>query len=295
MSGGAMRRIAALVAASFVGAASLMIIAPAAALAEEAHWSVADAILPHSVSEAASHLLGKSWVGGEPVTKLNHVFYAIVSFVLVVLLLVFARARMKREEQSMLPAATFSPLAFFQTVTDMLLGLMAGLLGREKAMHFLPLVGSFGIFILVSNLLGLIPGFLPPTNNLNTTFALGAIVFVATHYYGIRHHGPAYLKHFLGPIIKWYALPLMLLMLAIELISHIARPVSLAIRLFGNMFGDHAAIAAFLGVPGMFLFIPLLPLPLGILVCVVQALVFCILSTVYIHLATEEAEEGGHH
>lgn len=272
----------------------MALLVPAAALASEGgHWSIASAVLPQSVVDTIGHYLGKSVISGEPVHNLDHVFFGLVSFVLITLLLVLARARMR--QKTLLPARTFSALSFFELTSDMLLGLMEGLLGREKALHFLPLIGSLGVFILVSNLLGLIPGFLPATSNLNTTFALGFVVFVATHYYGIKKHGLAYLKHFLGPVIKWYALPLMILMFAIELISHVARPVSLAVRLFGNMFGDHAAIAAFLGVPFMFLFIPVLPLWLGILVCVVQAMVFCILSTVYIYLAVEESEEEGHH
>ena len=262
------------------------------------HWSLADVILPDAARDAIGARLGHSVLEGTPVSNLSHVVFAVVVFVLLVLMLAQAAWKMKAARGEVLPERRFSPLAIFQLLTDALLGLMEDLLGREKALHFLPLIGSLGVFILFSNLLGLIPGFLPATSNLNTTFALGTVVFFATHYYGVRANGPGYFKHFFGPIIKWYALPLMLLMFPIELISHIARPVSLGIRLFGNMFGDHAAIGAFLAV-GMFgwFLIPIIPLPLGVLVCVVQTMVFCILSTVYIFMATEHEEDGAeaHH
>jgi len=262
------------------------------------HWSVADVIVPQVLKDYANENLGESIIAGDPVTSINHVFYAFLVFLLILVLMAQAARQMRANPDDLLPRRTFSPLAIFEVLSDALLGLMEGLLGRDRAMTFLPLIGSLGLFILFNNLVGLIPGFLPATSNLNTTFALGSVVFVATHYYGVRAHGIAYFKHFLGPIIKWYALPLMVLMFCIELISHIARPVSLGIRLFGNMFGDHSALAAFLGV-GVFgwVLIPVIPLPLGVLVCVVQSMVFCILASVYIHLATEEAEEGegGHH
>ncbi len=272
------------------------------------HWSIGSVFVPESLPgrfgqflwdlSPESMVLDRSLIGQEPIDSLTHVFFATLAFLLVLVLMGISAWQMKARPDDLLPRRTFSPLAIFEVLTDALLGLMEGLLGRERALYFLPLIGSFGLFILFNNLLGLIPGFLPSTSNLNTTFALGSVVFFATHYYGVRAHGIGYFKHFLGPIIKWYALPLMILMFCIEMISHVARPVSLGIRLFGNLFGDHSALAAFLGVGvfGWFL-IPLIPLPLGVLVCVVQAMVFCILSVVYIHLATEEAEEGeeGHH
>ena len=261
------------------------------------HWSLLDVFVPGSLRSDVAGELGDTWIGGTPVETVDHVIFAAVVFLVLVVLLGFARGAMKKDE--VLPQARFNPLGLFEFLTDALLSLMEGILGRERALKFLPLVGSLGLFILFSNFLGIIPGFLPPTSNLNTTFALGSIVFFATHFYGVQAHGIGYFKHFFGPILKWYALPLMLLMFVIELISHIARPVSLGIRLFGNMFGDHATVAGFLAV-GVFgwIILPIIPFPLGILVCVVQTLVFCILSTVYIHVATEEAEEGhegGHH
>jgi F-type H+-transporting ATPase subunit a len=133
--------------------------------------------------------------------------------------------------------------------------------------------------------MGLVPGFLPPTGSFNVTLACGVIIFFATHIFGVREHGLAYFKHFFGPIIAWYALPLMLLMLVIEVISHIVRPISLGIRLMANMFADHTVLGVFVGLVPFLVPVPILLL--GSLVVVVQTLVFCVLSTVYISMAIE--------
>lgn len=153
--------------------------------------------------------------------------------------------------------------------------------------HFFPFIATLGIFILLSNLLGLIPGFEAPTGNINTTAALAIPVFFATHYYGIKTHKLGYIKHFLGPMRSLAAIPLMLLMFVIELISHLARPVTLAVRLFGNMTGKHL-ILMILGmlVPA---FIPITILLLGVLVSFIQTYIFILLTTLYLAGAVEEA------
>ncbi len=141
------------------------------------------------------------------------------------------------------------------------------------------LTGSLALFILINNLIGLVPGFNPPTDQFNVTIVLALIVFFVTHVIGISVHGFAYIKHFIGPVwwLAWLLLP-------IELISHMVRPLSLALRLFGNMTGDHIVTGVF------FLLFPLLlPLPfmgLGLFVSFVQAFVFLILTLVYFQMAT---------
>src|SRR3972149_1029566 len=106
-------------------------------------------------------------------------------------------------------------------------GMVDETMGRKGRKYF-PFIMTFAVFIFVSNLLGLIPGLLPPTANLNTTLALALIVFVLTHIVGIKEHGLKYFKHFTGPV--WWLAPLML---PIEIIGHLARPVSLSLRLLG--------------------------------------------------------------
>jgi len=171
----------------------------------------------------------------------------------------------------------------FEVLADTVLGLMAGVMGEKAAKRYLPLVGTLFIFILFSNLLGLIPGFLPPTETLKTNLALSITVFLLSHVFGVREHGLKYFKHFLGPI--WWLIPLML---PIELISHIARPVSLSMRLMGNIVGDHKLVGVFFGILPFVLPVPFMVM--GVLVCVVQAVVFSLLTTVYISQATAHEE-----
>jgi len=152
----------------------------------------------------------------------------------------------------------------------------------EHGRPFFPLIATLAIFILVSNLTGLIPGFFPPTANINTTAACAVIVFFSTHVVGIKHHGLHYLKHFMGPI-AWLA-PIMFF---IEVIGHLSRPVSLTLRLFGNMNGHELVLMIFFGLAPF-----LVPLPMmlmGVLVSFIQAFVFMLLAMIYIQGSLEEA------
>jgi F-type H+-transporting ATPase subunit a len=173
-----------------------------------------------------------------------------------------------------------------EMVVQAVLGLMQEIIGHDSE-KYLPLIGTLAFVILFNNLLGLIPGFYTATDNWNTTLAFALTVIVMYHYYGIKTQGALkYLDHFLGPLegkIKWIMAPLML---PIELISHIARLFSLSLRLFGNMFGDHKVFAVFMGLTVLPLLYPLPFLALGLLVAIVQTLVFCLLTMVYIGLAT---------
>ena len=171
---------------------------------------------------------------------------------------------------------------FFEVVIDGLENFMVEITGPEGRFFF-PYIATIFLFILVSNLIGLIPGFFSPTANLNTTLALALCTFVVTHAIGIKFHGAKYIKHFCGPV--WWLIPLMF---PIELIGHFARIMSLSVRLFGNIFGKEMVLAILFGLAGLYL----APLPimfLGILVCFIQALVFMLLSTMYFVGAMEHA------
>jgi F-type H+-transporting ATPase subunit a len=128
----------------------------------------------------------------------------------------------------------------------------------------------------------LIPGFYPPTANLNTNAALALIVFFMTHIVGVKEHGSHYIKHFMGPIL-WLA-PLMII---IELIGHLARPLSLSLRLFGNMYGHEIVLMIFCGLVPFLLPIPMMLM--GVLVAFIQAFVFSLLAMIYIAGALEDA------
>jgi F-type H+-transporting ATPase subunit a len=151
-----------------------------------------------------------------------------------------------------------------------------------KGKKVFPLIATLGLFILTANLLGLVPGLESPTANLNTTVSLALVVFAATHVVGIRTHGMTYLKQFIGPV--WWLAPLMI---PIEIISHLSRPLSLSVRLFGNIEGGHIVVAV------LFFLVPfLVPLPilvLKIFIALIQTLVFMLLSMMYIAGALEDA------
>ncbi|MEK6679013.1 MAG: F0F1 ATP synthase subunit A [Nitrospirota bacterium] len=178
---------------------------------------------------------------------------------------------------------------FFEMVVDGIMKFMEDIIGHHSR-QYLPLIGMLAFFILISNLIGLVPGFMSPTSNINTTAACAIIVFFATHYYGVKAHGISYIKHFFGPIRSLPALPLMILMLILEIIGHVARVLSLSLRLFGNIFGEDLILLIL-----VFLVPILMPLPImfiAIFTSVVQTFVFVLLTMIYIKLATEEAEEG---
>jgi len=170
-------------------------------------------------------------------------------------------------------------IEFFLDMVDTSIGKM----GRT----FFPFIATLGVYILVSNFIGLIPGCEAPTGNLNTTVALALPVFFVTHYYGIKMHKLSYIKHFVGPIRSLPALPLMILMFVIEIIGHFSRPLTLSVRLFGNMVAKHKIILILLLLAPVV--VPTAILALGVLVSVIQAFVFVLLTTLYLAGAVEEA------
>ena len=146
-------------------------------------------------------------------------------------------------------------------------------MGREMTDKFFPMIATFALYIAVANLIGLIPGFMSPTSSLNTTLALTVIVWLSHHVIGFKNHGLSYYKHFMGPV--WWLVPLLL---PIEIISNFARLISLSIRLFGNIMAKETLLAILFMLAGGF-FAPLPIMVLGVLVSLVQAMVFVLLTT----------------
>lgn len=153
----------------------------------------------------------------------------------------------------------------------------------EEGRWLFPLAATIFIYIFIGNLIGIIPGFLPPTANLNTTASCALVVVVFTHIIGVKYHGVAYIKHFMGPV--WWMAPLIFV---IELIGHAARILSLSFRLFGNMMGHEIVLSILFGLAGLF-FAPLPIMALGIFVAFVQGFVFFLLSIIYFSGAMEHA------
>ena len=153
----------------------------------------------------------------------------------------------------------------------------------EEARWLFPLAATIFLYIFIGNLIGIIPGFFPPTANLNTTASCAIVVVVFTHIIGVKYHGVGYIKHFMGPV--WWMAPLIFI---IEIIGHLARILSLSFRLFGNMMGHEIVLAILFGLAGAF-FAPLPIMALGIFVSFVQGFVFFLLSIIYFSGAMEHA------
>jgi F-type H+-transporting ATPase subunit a len=216
--------------------------------------------------------------------EIDHILGGLLVFLVLTLFAIrYALSVRASGDGGAVPPPRFGIRALMEIFADLVYGLIEGPLGAKNARRFLPLIGSLFLFILFCNLLSLIPGFIPPTTSLKTNVGLAVLVFVLTHVFGVIAHGPKYFKHFMGPV--WWLAPLML---PIEIVSHLARPVSLSMRLLGNMIADHKVPVVFFA-----LFPLLLPLPflvLGVLVAVIQAVVFSLLSTIYISTAIAHEE-----
>jgi F-type H+-transporting ATPase subunit a len=205
---------------------------------------------------------------------LPHVTYA---WVVMILMLLLAKLAVSRIE--MVPT---SGQNVFEVIVGGIEEFMIGVTGEHGRFAF-PLIATLGFFILLSNYMGMIPGFFSPTASINTTAACALIVVIFTHAIGIKTHGPKYIKHFMGPI--WWLTPLIL---PIELIGHIARVLSLSIRLFGNVFGEELVLAILFFLAGLYL-APLPMMFLGLFTGFIQAFIFCLLSMMYFAGALEHA------
>lgn len=179
----------------------------------------------------------------------------------------------------------------FETLFEAVASFMEGTLGPEGKPYF-PLVFTLGVYLFLNNVMGILPGFMSPTSNVNTNIGCALTAFLATHYVGFKTSGWGYLKHFTGPII-WLA-PLMV---PLELISHFARPLSLTLRLFGNITGEDLVLAVLM----LLCLQAFLPLPWAMQLFVIfgsfiQAFVFVLLTMIYIagSLAGHEHDEHGH-
>jgi F-type H+-transporting ATPase subunit a len=223
--------------------------------------------------------------------EIEHFEHVLTFFFVGVLLLVGTlvyRSKTANRDAAVVPDKGIS----FKNISEMygsfILTQCRAVLGEKDGPKYFPFVATIFILIFISNAIGLIPGFLPPTESINTTLALGVFSFLYFNIKGCKELGTLnYLKHFAGPL--WY---MAVLIFPIEIISVCIRPVSLALRLYGNMYGDHTVLGTFsnlapLGVPVVFML-------LGLLVSFIQAYVFIMLSMVYVSLATAHQDHGEH-
>jgi F-type H+-transporting ATPase subunit a len=203
---------------------------------------------------------------------------AVMTLVVITVLGTGFRKHVERELVSPVPRKGFSIFSIVEVVIEFVGNFAKDIIGEDKYQKFMPLLCGLFVFILISNLSGLVPGFHPPTLSIDTNLAMGLTVFIYYNYAGFKEHGAHYLQQFMGPVA--WMLPLMLI---IEIVAHLARPMSLSLRLYGNIFGDHLVLSVFTGLtwlvmPAAFMFF-------GLLVALIQSFVFTLLSSIYISLA----------
>jgi F-type H+-transporting ATPase subunit a len=181
-----------------------------------------------------------------------------------------------------------------EVVVGALVDMARDLMGEEWRRYF-PLVGAIFVFILISNLMGLVPGVGGATSNVNTTTAWAIISFGIYNYVGVKTHGVWYINQFMGPSFfdvklfgkTFHVRPLFFFFLPLEIFLHLARIGTLSIRLLANMFADHTVVGVWLTlVP---IAVPAIFMGLGVVIACLQAFVFSLLTMIYINLAQAEA------
>ena len=218
---------------------------------------------------------------------LVHVVGALLAVALVLVAALRYRASLRSAEtrQGLLPSRRFTLAAMIDGIVGAVYRLSVDVMGDKDARKFLPITGTLALFIFCMNIQGLIPGLLPPTDTLKTNLALALFVFLLYNAVGIARVGPKYIHHFIGPKIGgfyWLA-PLFIV---VETAHHFSRPVSLALRLMGNILADHKVVLGIASLVAVLLPVPFLLL--GVLVCIIQTLIFTLLTIIYIGMAVDE-------
>lgn len=231
-------------------------------------------------------------------SSLHHIVGSLTVLFILSTLAILGYVGLKKRENPIFPSSRFSLVGLWDVIVEKLGNLVLSVTG-PVGKPYIPLIGTIFLYIFTSNMIGIIPGSITTTTFINTNYACAITIFVYYNYLGIREHGWGYLKQFTGPMVV-----LAPLFIVIELIGHIVRPISLSLRLFGNLTGDHIVLGVFsdigmkilhaaqgvhpiLGVLAALLPM-LLPIPffaLGLFVSFIQAFVFTLLSTVYIAFA----------
>lgn len=218
---------------------------------------------------------------GIKVAHPEHLFpdYLVMIFIVALVLLLFFG--LSSRKLRLIPGKLQSVLELIIEIFESLLEDTIG----EQGKKYLPVIATVGLFIFFCNLLGLVPGLMAPTSKLNVTAGCALVVFFYYHWEGIKAQGLfSYLKHFTGPI------PLLApLLLPIEIISHFSRPVSLSIRLFGNIFAEELLIVIIASIIPYFLPLPFMAI--AIFTSIIQAFVFVLLACIYIAGAVAHEEE----
>jgi F-type H+-transporting ATPase subunit a len=236
--------------------------------------------LDHNAHAFGATLLGKKhadWTSFEPITA------SLLVALLLVVLGLSVRSQVADVNVAVVPEARLSLRTFFEAFLGYFYDLAKSVMDAERAKKYFPVIGTGACFVFFSNVLSLVPGMPVPTTSLNITLGCALVVFILFNLYGIKENGIGYFKHLAGP--AWY---LSWLIFPLEVLSMCVRPISMAVRLMLNMAVDHLILTIFVSLVAV-----LVPLPvmiLGVLVVVVQTLVFTLLTCIYIGLATEHEE-----
>lgn len=213
------------------------------------------------------------------VEELKPVIGAVLTFVLTLVLGLLYKSSVDRAGNDAAPVGKVSVRGVVEMVLEFVHDIGLSVIGQDRVKPFLPVLFGIFLFILVSNLTGLIPGLTPSTDSINTNLVLGLVTFFVFNAAGLKEHGVfGYLKTFAGPLLVMA--PIIFL---IEGIGMMARPVSLALRLYGNIFGDHLVLSVFTDLTKLVL--PSFLMFFGLLVACLQSFVFTLLSSIYISMA----------
>jgi len=214
-----------------------------------------------------------------PFPGLSHTGQVIVTNTIFVFIIVLGISWWATRRLSLVPRGW---QLIFEMTLGWLGGFMSDIMGKKSGPRYLPLIASFFLFVLAGNLIGLIPGCTSPTSNINTNLGLALIAFLATFFVGIREIGlKGYLKHKMGPVLA--IAPVLFLL---ETVGEFSRPISLTLRLFGNIMGEDVLIMVLNKLAGMLGYIPMIPVMMAILILpiitsLVQAFIFALLPTIY--------------
>lgn len=255
------------------------------------HASFLTLVLGH-FKETLEHntgLIGQSLVEGVPPSwnSFEPLVASLLVFTIAILASVSVRNKLSDAEAAVIPEDRLTLRTFAEAFLSYFYDLAKSVMDADRAKRYFPLIGTAAVFVFCSNVMALIPGMPVATSNLNVTFGCGIIVFILFNAYGVLTNGFSYVAHLAGP--TWWLAPLLF---PIEVISLCVRPVTLGVRLMINMAVDHLILSLFTGLVAILVPIPLMLL--GILVVVVQTMVFTLLTCIYIGLATEHEAEGAH-
>lgn len=247
------------------------------------HSSWLTLILAHSEHTLAQNAsaIGETLLESDPATwrSFEPISAAIFIAVLVTVLALIARKRLLQDD-AYVPEDRLTLRTFMEAFLGYFYDLAKSAMDAHRAKRYFPVIAASALFVFFSNVMALIPGMPVATSSLNVTFGSGIVVFILFNVYGVIANGWTYVKHLAGP--AWYLAPLIL---PIEIISLCVRPVTLGLRLMLNMAVDHLILSIFLGLVAILVPVPLMLL--GCIIVVIQTLVFALLTTIYIALATE--------